>query len=69
MLESYLIMTAISEEQRKSWQDLIEGVDMSQNSKKAWSTTEQVNNDPKQAIVHSNATAIHAGRPSSSAEW
>ena len=50
-------MTAISEEQRKAWQDLIEGVDMSHNSKKAWSPIEQINNYPKQAIVHSYVTA------------
>ena len=52
-----MLMTAIAEERRKSWQELIEDVDMSHNSKKAWSTIKKINNDPKQAVVHSNVTA------------
>ena len=52
-----MLMAAIAEERRKSWQELIEDVDMTHNSKKAWSTIKKINNDPKQAKVHSNVTA------------
>ena len=52
-----VLMAAIAEERRKSWQELIEGVDMTHNSKKAWSTIKKINNDPKQGKVHSNITA------------
>ena len=50
-------MAAISEDRRKSWQDLIENVDMTHNSKRAWSTIKKINNDPKKATLHSNVTA------------
>ncbi|XP_030847026.1 uncharacterized protein LOC115926449 [Strongylocentrotus purpuratus] len=52
-----LLMAAISEERRKSWQDLIEGVDMTHNSKRAWSTIKKISNDPKKSTPHSNVTA------------
>ena len=48
------LMAAISEDRRKSWQDLIESVDMTHNSKRAWSTIKKINNDPKKATLHSN---------------
>ena len=51
------LMAAISEDRRKSWQDLIESVDMTHNSKRAWSTIKKINNDPKKATLHSNVTA------------
>ena len=41
------LSTAISADRRKSWQDLIESVDMTHNSKKAWSTLKRINKDPK----------------------
>eukprot|EP00057_Strongylocentrotus_purpuratus_P020647 XP_011675121.1 PREDICTED: uncharacterized protein LOC105443541 [Strongylocentrotus purpuratus] len=53
-----LLMAAISEERRKSWQDLIEGVDMTHNSKRAWSTIKKISNDPKKSTPHSNVTAV-----------
>ncbi|XP_030851769.1 uncharacterized protein LOC115928572 [Strongylocentrotus purpuratus] len=52
-----LLMAAISEERRKSWQDLIEGVDMTHNSKRAWSTIKKISNDPRKSTPHSNVTA------------
>ena len=52
-----MLMAAIAEERRISWQELIEGMDMTHNSKKAWSTIKKINNDPKQASLHSNVTA------------
>eukprot|EP00057_Strongylocentrotus_purpuratus_P005102 XP_003730216.1 PREDICTED: RNA-directed DNA polymerase from mobile element jockey-like [Strongylocentrotus purpuratus] len=52
-----LLMAAISEERRKSWQDLIEGIDMTHNSKRAWSTIKKISNDPKKSTPHSNVTA------------
>ena len=51
------LMAAISESRRKSWQDLIESVDMTHNSKRAWSTIKKINNVPKKATLHSNVTA------------
>ena len=51
------LMAAISEDRRKSWQDRIESVDMTHNSKRAWSTIKKINNDPKKATLHSNVTA------------
>eukprot|EP00057_Strongylocentrotus_purpuratus_P002687 XP_003725025.1 PREDICTED: RNA-directed DNA polymerase from mobile element jockey-like [Strongylocentrotus purpuratus] len=52
-----LLMAAISEERRKSWQDLIDGVDMTHNSKRAWSTIKKISNDPTKSTPHSNVTA------------
>ena len=52
-----MLMAAIAEERRKFWKELVEGVDMTHNSKKAWSTIKKINNDPKQASLHSNVTA------------
>ena len=49
--------TLMAEDRRKSWQDLIESVDMIHNSKRAWSTIKKINNDPKKATLHSNVTA------------
>ena len=51
------LMAAISEDRRKSWQDLIESVDMTHNSKRAWSTIKKINNFPEKATLHSNVTA------------
>ncbi|XP_071483046.1 uncharacterized protein [Diadema antillarum] len=45
------LSAAISADRRKSWQDLIESVDMTHNSKKAWSTLKRINKDPKRAAT------------------
>lgn len=47
-----LLMAAISEERRKSWQDLIKRIDMTHNSKKAWSMIIKINNDPQKTTQH-----------------
>ncbi|XP_071476748.1 uncharacterized protein [Diadema antillarum] len=45
------LSAAISADRRKSWQDLIESVDMTHHSKKAWSTLKRINKDPKRAAT------------------
>ena len=51
------LSAAISADRRKSWQDLIESVDMTHNSKKAWSTLKRINKDPKRA------STLHTTQP------
>ena len=41
---------------------LIESVDMTHNSKKAWSTIKKINNDPKKAAMHSNMSNVTANK-------
>ena len=62
------LMAAISEDRRNSWQDLIESVDMTHNSKRAWSTIKEINNDPQKGHT---ALQCHSrpGCSPAAAEW
>ena len=47
---------ALTVEQRKTWQALIENTDMTHNSKKPWSLTKKLSNDPRIPDQHVNVT-------------
>jgi hypothetical protein len=51
------VMDHISQERRKTWHTLIESIDMSKNSKKAWSTIGKLRGDPKRARLQPKVTA------------
>ena len=60
-------MAAILEDRRKSWQDLIERVDMTQNSKRAWSTIKRSTMTTKRP--HCTAMSQQTSCSSAASKW
>lgn len=50
-------MQSVNENRRQKWKSLVENMDMTRNSKKAWNTLRQLNGDPKAIGKRSNLTA------------
>ncbi|XP_047989047.1 uncharacterized protein LOC125228503 [Leguminivora glycinivorella] len=51
------LMEEISQAQGRKWSELVENVNMTHNSKKAWAFINQLNGDNKSSTYHSNITA------------
>lgn len=52
-----LLMNSISESRREKWMNLLESLDMKQNSRRAWKTVKNLSNDPKApTIIQNNVT-------------
>ena len=51
------VMESISQERKKTWNALVESIDMSKNSKKAWSLIRKFRGDPKVAPQQPKVTA------------
>lgn len=51
------LMHLVNDNKIQKWKSLVENMDMTRNSKKAWNTLKQLNRDPKAIRQHSNITA------------
>ena len=55
------LVESLGTERRKAWQNLIENINMSQNSKKAWSTIRKLNGDRTTPPILSDVTSNQVG--------
>jgi len=63
-------VAVIAEERRKAWQDMINSIDMTHNSKKAWATIKRINNESNTPQPHINVTADQGAHcPPTAPEW
>jgi hypothetical protein len=46
------LMQLVNDNRKQKWKSLVENMDMSRNSKKAWNTLKQLNGDPKAIRQH-----------------
>jgi len=49
-------MQLVNDNRRQKWKSLVENMDITRNSKKAWNILKQLNGDPKAFSQHSNVT-------------
>jgi len=53
-----LLMKSLSESRSQKWTDMLGNLDLTQNSRWAWKTIKNLNNDPTTPkVIHSNVTA------------